>query len=187
MPESASRKGGGSTCLVPGGVGWGVYLVLGVYLPGPGGVYLPGPGGGVPAWSRGCTCLVPGGYTWVQGGCICLVQGGVPAWSGGGYLVRYPPPPRWTEWHTLMKILPCPKLRLRAVMNQFSFHLFAFSKCFILILSSTNICMSTLIHDPLHFFGLLVLRLYLWSHNTFWQLVRPIWQKRKARYSFGLN
>ena len=25
------------------------------------------------------------------------------------------PPPLWTEWHTLVKILPCPKLRLRAV------------------------------------------------------------------------
>ena len=25
------------------------------------------------------------------------------------------PPPLWTEWHTRVKILPCPKLRLRAV------------------------------------------------------------------------
>ena len=28
---------------------------------------------------------------------------------------RLPPPPPWTEWHMLLKILPCPKLRLRAV------------------------------------------------------------------------
>ena len=26
-----------------------------------------------------------------------------------------PPPPLWTEWQTGVKILPCPKLRLRAV------------------------------------------------------------------------
>ena len=26
-------------------------------------------------------------------------------------------PPRWTEWHTGVKTLPCPKLRLRAVKN----------------------------------------------------------------------
>ena len=26
-------------------------------------------------------------------------------------------PPLWTEWQTGVKILPCPKLRLRAVIN----------------------------------------------------------------------
>ena len=29
-----------------------------------------------------------------------------------------PPPPPWTEWQTGVKILPCPKLRLRAVMKE---------------------------------------------------------------------
>ena len=70
------------------------------------GICFPGGGG---------TCLV-------QGGCTCLVPGGVPGpgesvpGPGGVYLVRYSPPP-WTEWQTGVKILPCPKLRLRAVIN----------------------------------------------------------------------
>ena len=103
MPESSSL--GGCTCLVPGGVpAWS----WGVYLPGLGGTCLVP--GGVPAWSgEGGTCLVqgvdlpgPGGCVpALLGGCTCLVQ----------YLVRYSP--LWTEWHTLLKILPCPKLRLR--------------------------------------------------------------------------
>ena len=87
----------------------------------PGGV--PGPWGGVPAW----------GVYLVPGGCTCM--GGVPAWgvctwSGGVYLPRGSAPglggvparrvpaqvlPPWTEWQTGVKILPCPKLRLRAV------------------------------------------------------------------------
>ena len=29
-----------------------------------------------------------------------------------------PPPPLWTEWHTGVKTLPCPKLRLRAVTKR---------------------------------------------------------------------
>ena len=41
-------------------------------------------------------------------------EGGVPA--RGVYLPRYPPCEQ-NSWHTLLKILPCPKLRLRAVMN----------------------------------------------------------------------
>ena len=52
--------------------------------------------------------LVPGGY---------LVWG--VTWSWGVYLVpggTYPgTPPLWTEWQTGVKILPCSKLRLRAV------------------------------------------------------------------------
>ena len=85
------------------GVPAGVYLprgctFLGVYLPG--GVPARGvpAGGGVPAWG------VPAGGV--------PVQGGVPA--QGGYLPRYSP--LWTEWQTGAKILPCPKLRLRAVI-----------------------------------------------------------------------
>ena len=75
-----------------------------MYLPGLGG-YLPGLGG--------CTC---------PGGCTCLVRGGVPGsggctWSRGVYL----PGPRGgvpgqvlppaVDRHTLVKILPWPKLR----------------------------------------------------------------------------
>ena len=105
----------GREYLVPG-----VYLVSGgVYLfpggiPGSWGVpnprEVPGPGG-MCTWSR--RYLVLGVY---------LVSGGVPgprgqlvpggcAWSG--YLPRYSP--LWTEWQTGAKIVPCPKLRLRAV------------------------------------------------------------------------
>ena len=116
-------------CTWSGGVpGLGVYLIWGMYLvwgvgtwsggwgPGPGGV--PGPGvylfgGGVPG---------PGG-TW-SGGCTWsgrhLVWEGVPGLGGG-----VPGPggvpgqvlPRWTEWQTGVKLLPCPKLRLRAVIK----------------------------------------------------------------------
>ena len=107
-------------CVPPRG---GTCLVRGGYLPGPGGVpawsrgvYLPGWGGtclapgGVPAWSGGVTCLVPGGCTYLVRG------GGLPAWSRGVYLVRHSPPCGQNSWHTLLKILPCPKLRLRAVI-----------------------------------------------------------------------
>ena len=86
----------GGTC--PGGEpaqggepAWG-YLPRGVYLPRED---IPARGctclGGVPAW--GCTC--PGGW--------------------GVYLLRYSP--LWTEWQTGAKILPCPRLRLRAVIT----------------------------------------------------------------------
>ena len=89
----------------------GVYLVLGGYLLGGctwsrGGctwsweVYLPG---GVPA--RGV--YLPGGCTWPGG--IC------PGTS---------PPCGQNSWHTLLKILPCPKLRLRAVTKQNALHKF---------------------------------------------------------------
>ena len=41
----------------------------------------------------------------------CLVPGG-----GGWYpSMHWDRPPLWTEWQTGVKILPCPKLRLRAV------------------------------------------------------------------------
>ena len=67
-------------------------LLRGVYLPGEvpvQGVYLPG----------GCTC--PGVYL-----------------PGEVYLLGVPGQvlPLWTEWQTGAKILPCPKLRLRAVI-----------------------------------------------------------------------
>ena len=120
--------GRGCTCLVPGG-GW-VYLV-----PGWGRTCLVLGGctwsqgcvpawsrGGVPAWSWG-VYLVPGGCVpaWSWGGYlpgrrVYLVPGGVPAWSRGGVPGQVLPP-LWTKWHTLMKILPCPKLRLRAVIK----------------------------------------------------------------------
>ena len=125
-------------CTCPGGVPTlGVYL-LGVYLPWgtcPGGyswlgvyllgVYLPR---GVPV--QGCTCW--GGCTY-PGGCTYLgvplpggmyLPGGVPA--QGVYLLRLDVPAQGgvpaqvlplceqNSWYTLLKILPCPKLRLRA-------------------------------------------------------------------------
>ena len=37
--------------------------------------------------------------------------------SGGGFSTRRPPPRGQNSWHTLLKILPCPKLRLRAVTS----------------------------------------------------------------------
>ena len=104
-------------------------------LPGGGGawsrgvgVYLAGPGGGVPAWSGGD--LVPGGGylagpggTWSRGGYLPgLVRGGVPAWSWGCTCLVLPPPPPWTEWQTGVKILPWPKLRLRAVTIKYCHH-----------------------------------------------------------------
>ena len=91
---------------------WGVYL--------PGGVCILG---GVPAW--GCTCL---GVYLVLGGYLLLgdvpARGVAPAW-GGCTCPRGVPacgvptqvPPLWTEWQTGVKILPCPKLRLRAVIK----------------------------------------------------------------------
>ena len=87
----------------------GVYLVQGVYLV-PGGV--PGPGGGVPGLGG-----VPGPSE------VYLVWGGVPgpggcAWSQGGVpgpggVPGQVLPP--VDRHTPVKLLPCPKLRLRAV------------------------------------------------------------------------
>ena len=118
-------------------------------LPSPGGECLIGPRGcmpglrgclpgleGVPAWSWGGACLVRGVPAWSGGG-ACLVWG-VPAWSGGclpdprrGSASVHagtptPPPPVDNSWHTLPKILPCPKLRLRAVNIAF---VFAFGWC----------------------------------------------------------
>ena len=99
--------------LVPGGVcsrgcTWsqggvpgpkGVYLVTGG-IPGPRGVYLVL--GGVPG---------PGGCTWSQGG-VCSSAGGVP-----GQVL--PPVDRQTP----VNLLPCPKLRLRAVKITADLHL----------------------------------------------------------------
>ena len=117
----------------------GMYRVLGV--PGLGGA--PGPRGylvggctwsqggymvGGCTWSQGSTWF--GRYTWSQGG-VHLVLGGC-TWSQGVYLVRgvylvlgrdVPAlgggVPGQNSWHTLLKILPCPKLRLRAVKIRF--------------------------------------------------------------------
>ena len=95
--------------------------------------YLTGPGGVGGTWSGGCTWswglyLVPGGVpghsgcTWSGG--VYLVRGGVlvqgvylvpgEAPGPGGYLVRYSPPVN--RMTNRCKILPCPKLRLRAVI-----------------------------------------------------------------------
>ena len=98
LPVFPSMHCWGCTCswgvyLVPGGV----YLVLGG-VPGPEEVYLvPGcvPGRGGWTRSRGCP--------WSSGVYLVLL----------GYMPRHSP--LWTEWQTGVKILPCPKLRLRAV------------------------------------------------------------------------
>ena len=79
--------GGGGYLPGPGGT-WGVYLVQGVYLVPGGGGYLPGLRG-IPAWS---------------------------AWSGG-VPAQVLAPCGQNSWHKLLKILPCPKLRLRAFNN----------------------------------------------------------------------
>ena len=77
-------------CTAPGGLPTRGVPAQGLYLPGECtylGVYLPR-GGNLP--------------------------GGVPAW--GGTCPGTPPSPReQNSWLTLLEILPCPKLRLRAV------------------------------------------------------------------------
>ena len=80
-----------------------VYLVPGVYLV-LGGV--PGPRGCT--WSLG-VYLIPGRNTWPRG---CTWS-----WGEGVYLPRYSPCSQ-NSWHTLLKILPCPKLRLQAVTRR---------------------------------------------------------------------
>ena len=82
------------------------------------------PGGCLPP-RRGC---LPAGGSPCQGGLLlggclllgwCLPPGGLPA--GGVPPSRGSPwwetPPLLTEWQTGVKILPCPKLRLRAVIK----------------------------------------------------------------------
>ena len=70
---------------------------------------VPGPRGG--AWSRGVSA--PREWVSAPGG-GCLVPGGL---FQGDLLPADPPPPvnRFLTYATLLKILPCPKLRLRAV------------------------------------------------------------------------
>ena len=113
----------------------GGLLVLGAGVPGPGGC----------TWSLGVylvqgVYLVPGECTWSWGmylvmlvylvwGVVSLVlgeylvSGGVPGprgwgctWSQGGHLPMYSPCEQ-NDWQTGVKTLPCPKLRLRAVIT----------------------------------------------------------------------
>ena len=120
--RSSSRGG----CLLPGGSPcqggvppscWGSPC-RGVPLSG--GCLLPGgsPCGGASFLPGGSPCrgLPPS----CQGESPCrkgrgLPAGGVPPSREGGLLDGRPP--LWTEWQTGVKILPCPKLRLRAVTN----------------------------------------------------------------------
>ena len=51
----------------------------------------------------------------VPGQGLYLVPGGVPGPRRGGTCPGTPP--EQNSWHTLLKILPCPKLRLRAVIT----------------------------------------------------------------------
>ena len=95
-----------------GGGAWSQRDLLGWGVPGPRGVSargLPGPGG---------VCL-GGGGAWSRG--IC--SRGVSALGGGvvsQHALRQTPPCIQNSWHTLMKILPCPKFRLRVVKTNFS-------------------------------------------------------------------
>ena len=85
---------------------------------------VPGPWGGVPGLG---VYLVPGGVYLVPG--VYLVLGGVPSWGGkpglGGCTLSQggtcpgTPPCEQNDWQTGVKILPCPKLRLRAVVRSF--------------------------------------------------------------------
>ena len=77
---------------------WGVCLVLGVSASGG--------------------CLLLRGCAWSWG--VCLVLGGVPAqfWER---LLRHSPLREQNSWHTPMKILPYPKLCLRAVIMKAGF------------------------------------------------------------------
>ena len=101
---SCTWSGGGGVPDWGGVPGLGGYLAQGVYLVRL--VYM--------AW--GCTWS--GECTWSRG---CTWSGGVPGPRGGVpspevYLPRYSP--LWTEWQTGAKILPCPKLRLRALISR---------------------------------------------------------------------
>ena len=120
------------------------HALLGVYLPGGctclGGTFqgIPAQGvctcpGGVPAWGGLPAWGVPSrGY---------LPRGDVPArgvYLPRGYLPRLPPPseqnpgyppPQWTEWQIGEKILPCPKLRLRAVTSNDDINIQLHLKC----------------------------------------------------------
>ena len=82
-------------------------------LPGPRGVSAPVGDGVSPRLGRvpgpGGRCLLPGG---------CLVLGGPAPKEGGGIpaCTEADPVFRQNSWYTLLKILPCPKLRLRVVI-----------------------------------------------------------------------
>ena len=108
--KSANKPGPGGTWsrgvyLVLGCTwSWGVYLVLGVYLVS-GRMYLVP---GVCTWS--CWLHLVWGYLVPV---VYLVLGGVPGpW---GCTCPSTPPCEQNSWHTLLKILPCPKLHLQAV------------------------------------------------------------------------
>ena len=67
---------------------------------------------------EGLSCGGGGGQRGAEG----LLPGGASS-QGGGYPSMHwgrPPPCGQNSWHTLLKILPCPKLRLRAVKIDFS-------------------------------------------------------------------
>ena len=109
LPASSARGGGWSGGCLFGGVpawsrwgvcSWGVPGLGG--LPDPGGV--PGPGGRVPGLGGWGACLVPEEMPGPRG------VGWYPSMHWGRHPRR-----EQNSWHTLLKILPCPKLRLRAV------------------------------------------------------------------------
>ena len=63
-------------------------------------------------------------WWWVSasGGCLLLGGGGVVS----QHALRQTPPCEQNSWHTLLKILPCPKLRLRALTRKWLMEYLAF-------------------------------------------------------------
>ena len=107
--------GGSAPCLLQWGSALGGCLLLGGVCSG-GGVSAPGGSAlGDLLWG----VSAPGGVS-ALGGCLlrgggCLLLGeGVSAPRGGGESDTWPLSEQ-NSWHTSMKILSCPKLRLRAV------------------------------------------------------------------------
>ena len=68
------------------------------------------------------------------------------------------PPPLWTEWHTSIKTLPCPKLRLRAVK------MFKWPFTFLSERIYPQMC---LVGQPLRWWKYSVWIMLLFGHQTF--------------------
>ena len=102
VSPSMRCTGGGAGPGVPWS--WGVPGLGGVCSRGVSGPGVPGPWAGS---ALGGFCL-GGGVC--SGGCLVL-GGSIPACTEAN------PPCEQNSWHTLLKILPCPKLRLRAVIS----------------------------------------------------------------------
>ena len=95
----------------------GVWICIGLWQCGqdciPVGCVPPARWPYLPACSAVGGCMVPGG-------CMAPVGGALSRrWVVSQHALKQTPP-LWTEWQTGVKILPCPRLRLRAIMNQYT-------------------------------------------------------------------